>query len=76
MKKLCLPALLVVGSVLGSVSFLGCGGGEQTESGTQVQVSDEQLREAEASSNFMESQSKAKKSKPRKNIDAVEPGRP
>ncbi len=64
-----------MGIALGSASFLGCGS-EQTESGTQVQVSDEQLREAEASSNFMQGQSKAKKSKPKKNIDAVEPGPP
>ena len=62
MKKVCLPALVIVGVAVGSASFLGCGS-EQTESGTQVQVTDELQREAEASGDYLESQSKVKKSR-------------
>jgi len=63
MKKLCLPALVIVGAALGSASILGCGDSERTESGTQVQVTDELQREAEASGDYLESQSKVKKSR-------------
>ncbi len=62
MKETCLPAFLLMGIALGSASLLGCGS-EQTESGTQVQVTDELQREAEASGDYLESQSKVKKSR-------------
>jgi hypothetical protein len=56
-------------------SLPGCGS-EQATSGTQVQVTDDMKREAEASANYLENQAKNRKSAPRKNPDAVEPGRP
>ncbi len=67
MKKMCLPVLVFMGAALGSASFFGCGDSERTESGTQVQVTEEANREAEASANYFESQSKPKKSQSKKN---------
>jgi hypothetical protein len=60
-----------------ATTLCGCGGGERMQTGTHVEVTDTLQREAEASSRFMDEQAKASRTaKPRKNIDAVEPGNP
>ena len=48
---------LVCLAMLGSVAAPGCGG-DQAKTGTQVQVTDQMQKEAEASANYMESQTK------------------
>ncbi len=60
MKKSPHAVILLVASAALSAPLTGCGDSAQTQTGTQVQVSDEMKREAEASSQYLEGQSRAK----------------
>jgi hypothetical protein len=54
----------------------GCGEGERMQTGTQVEITDEMRREAEASGNFLEQQSRPKKGGMAKKVEPppAEPG--
>lgn len=57
-RRVCWNALFLAAVVLGSIVAPGCGG-DQVKTGTQVGVTDQMQKEAEASSKYLEGQGKA-----------------
>lgn len=76
MIKRCKMVLVAAPMAVGLLALAGCGTEERMETGTQVQVTSDMEREALAADKFLTEESKAKKSQPRKAMDAVEPGAP